>query len=95
MLWTQQTREGIRFKIRVQPRASKDEIIGLVDDALKVRLTSPPVDGQANEACLRFFARALDIPKSHVRLVVGETSRTKTLEVKGVELSKILDLFDN
>ncbi|MTV47601.1 YggU family protein [Heliobacillus mobilis] len=95
MLWVQEVPGGVRFKIRVQPRASKNEVCGLLDDALKVRLTAPPVDGEANGACQAFFAKTLSLPKSQVRLVAGETSRTKTVEVIGVSKEQILKLFDS
>ncbi|MZP29005.1 YggU family protein [Heliobacterium undosum] len=95
MFWIQEQRGGcIRFKIRVQPRASKNEVCGLLDDALKVRLTAPPVDGEANAACLQFFAKTLGLSRSQVRLVAGETSRLKTLEVEGISAEDLRKRFD-
>ncbi|MBM7867564.1 YggU family protein [Heliobacterium gestii] len=94
MLWIQERPGGIRFKIRLQPRASKNEVCGLLDDALKVRLTAPPVDGEANAACLQFFAKAFGVPRSQVRLVAGETSRLKTLEVDAITPEDLRKKFD-
>lgn len=88
MIEIRENKQGVFFKIKVQPRASKNEVAGLVGDALKVRLTSPPVDGEANEACIKFFADTLSIPKSSVEIINGHTSRTKTIFIKG--LNKLL-----
>ncbi|MFZ2631640.1 MAG: DUF167 domain-containing protein [Desulfosalsimonadaceae bacterium] len=68
---------GIVFKVHVQPKASKNAIVGLHDDALKIRLTAPPVDGAANKMCIHFLAKELGVPKSAIDIVAGHTSRTK------------------
>jgi uncharacterized protein len=70
--------------VRVQPRASRTELAGRHGDALKVRLTAPPVEGAANEALARFLAGRLDVPRSAVRLEAGATGRTKVLAVTGI-----------
>jgi uncharacterized protein len=72
---------GIRFSAIIQPRSSKNEVAGVYNDALKIRLTSPPVDGEANKACLRFFSKWLGISPSKVSIVQGFTSKNKTIEV--------------
>lgn len=89
------TKDGIRFNIKVIPNASKCEIIGVVENALKIRLDVPPVDGKANEKCIKFIANIMQVPKSWVIIVKGEKSRTKTLLVKGDgnDLEKILQKF--
>jgi uncharacterized protein (TIGR00251 family) len=74
----------IRFSVRVQPRASRSEIVGLHGDALKVRLSAPPVDGAANAALVELLAAALGVPRRSVRVVSGATSRGKIVEVDGV-----------
>jgi len=68
---------GVVFKVHVQPKASKNAIAGLHDDALKIRLTAPPVDGAANKMCVLFLAKELGVPKSAIEIVAGQTSRTK------------------
>lgn len=73
------TSAGVVLNIYVQPRASKNEVIGVQGEELKVRLTSPPVDGAANKLCQEFFARILGVSKSNVSLVSGERSRHKRL----------------
>ena len=75
---------GVTFAVRVHPRAKKNAIIGELGDALKVSLTTPPVDGRANEACTRFFAKLLNVPRSSVTIASGQTSRNKVICVAGV-----------
>jgi uncharacterized protein (TIGR00251 family) len=88
-----QTRSTITFQVRVQPRASKDEIAGEIGGALKVRLQAPAVEGRANEALVEFLAQLLKRPKAAVRLLSGERSRTKRIEIGGVTRKQILDLL--
>jgi uncharacterized protein (TIGR00251 family) len=75
---------AVSFAVRVQPRASRDEITGEWQDALKIRLTAPPVDDRANEALRRLLSARLKVPLSAVRIAAGERSRTKRVEVRGV-----------
>jgi uncharacterized protein len=83
-------RDGpLRFSVHVQPRASRSEIVGLHGDALKVRLSAPPVDGAANEALVELLAAALGVSCAAVRVVAGATSRGKVVEVNGVSVEKI------
>jgi len=69
--------------IRLQPRASRDQVQGLRDGAIAIQLKAPPVDGEANAALLRFVARALSVRPSSVVLVRGQTSRLKWIQVEG------------
>ena len=78
------TAAGVRIRLRVQPRATRTEVVGGHGDALRVRLTAPPVDGAANEALVRFLAERLGVARSTVRLVAGETARTKVVSVEGL-----------
>src|SRR2546421_1563666 len=80
-----QEREGtVIFSVRVQPRASKDEIAGEMGGALKVRLRAPAVEDRANEALVEFLAQLLKTPRSAVRILSGERSRKKRIEIHGV-----------
>jgi hypothetical protein len=72
----------IRFSAIIQPRSSKNEVTGVYNDALKIRLTSPPVDGEANKAFIIFFAKWLGISPSKIRIVQGLSSKNKTIEVE-------------
>lgn len=84
--------DGVRFAVRVQPRASRSEIVGLHGDALRIRLSAPPVDGAANEALVELVATALGVAKRAVRIVSGESSRSKIVEVEGVTAAAVLRL---
>jgi len=79
-----QTPAGITFTVKVHPRARKNAVIGEVGDALKLSLTAPPVEGQANEACIAFLAKLLAIPRSSVTIAAGATSRRKLIRVTGL-----------
>ena len=74
----------VRLSVRVQPRASRNEIIGFREGSLRVRLQAPPVDGAANEALVLVLADALGVPRRHVRLVSGLASRQKVVEIDAV-----------
>jgi uncharacterized protein (TIGR00251 family) len=80
----ERTATGIRLRLHVQPRASRSELAGRHGDAIKVRLTAPPVDGAANEALLRFLAVWLHVPQSALRLVAGEGRRSKMVSVEAM-----------
>lgn len=69
--------------VYVQPRASKNQICGIQGEELKIRLTSPPVDGAANKLCREFVADLFDVAKSSVEIISGETSRHKRLRISG------------
>ena len=75
---------SVTFAVRVVPRARINEITGIHGDALKVRLTAPPVEGRANEALVAFLAKRLGVRKSEVEIVAGTTSRRKMIRVIGV-----------
>jgi uncharacterized protein (TIGR00251 family) len=68
--------------LHVHPGARRTEVAGVYGDALKIRLAAPPVDGKANVALIEFIAQRLSLPKSAVRLVSGQTSRRKILEIE-------------
>ena len=92
MLWIQETHEGVIFKAVIQPRGSRNEIVGLKDDALKIKLTAPPVQGAANKMCIDFLAKSLKVRKSDVEIVRGQGSRTKQILVRGATREKITAL---
>jgi uncharacterized protein len=89
-----QNREGaVILLVRVQPRASKDEIAGEMGGALKVRLRAPAVEDRANEALAEFLAELLKTPKAAVRILSGDRSRTKRIEIRGVTRQQIQALL--
>ncbi len=86
-------RGTLTLNVRVQPRASKDEIAGALDGALKIRLCAPAVEKRANEALVEFLSDLLKTPKSAVRIQSGEHGRNKRVEIRGVTRQQILDLL--
>ena len=89
MTWIKATPDGATLTIRVVPRASKNSIDGPLGDALKIRLQSPPVDGKANKALVRFLADTLDISASRITILAGETSRTKRVLIRETAVAAI------
>ena|ERR1700676_5399806 len=88
-----QARDGaVILSVRVQPRASKDEIAGVMEGAMKVRLQAPALEDRANEALCKYLAQLLKTPKSAVRILSGHHSRNKRVEVRGVTGQQILAL---
>jgi len=90
--WLRKDAGGVTLDLYLQPRASRNEVVGVQGDELKVRLTSPPVEGAANKLCREFFAKLFRVAKSDVVLVAGEKSRHKKLYVRGgtVEAARAL-----
>lgn len=72
------------LRVRVQPRARRDEIVGERGGAVVIRLTAPPVEGKANAALVAFLAKAAGVPRSHVEIVRGASARDKVVRVQGV-----------
>jgi len=93
MLQTHDRDGAVVFSVRVQPRASKDEVAGEMEGALKVRLRAPAVEDRANEALVEFLAQLLKTSRAAVRILSGERSRTKRIEIRGVTRQQILALL--
>ena len=89
MTWATAAGDGTRVALRVQPRASRNELAGVHGDSLKVRLAAPPVDGAANEALVRFLAEVLGLPRAAVTLVAGLSSRSKAVQVSGLAPAEV------
>jgi uncharacterized protein (TIGR00251 family) len=81
--------DAVRFSVRLQPRASKNEIVGLQGISLKVRVTAPPVEGMANDALVELLSQELQTPRRNVCIVSGHSSRTKVIEISGVDLESV------
>jgi uncharacterized protein (TIGR00251 family) len=84
---------AVAFQVRVQPRASRNEIAGVVAGALKVRLQAPALEDRANEALCEYLAALLKTPKSAVRILGGDRSRIKRIEIRGVQEQQIRGLL--
>ena len=83
------TAAGATFQVKVHPRARKNAITGTVGDALKLALTAPPIEGRANDACIDFIAKFLNVPRSSVTIAAGESSRQKLIRVAGVGAAQV------
>ena len=90
------TDDSITFAVRVQPRAAKSGVVGELDGALKIRLAAPPVDGAANEELIRLLAKLFDAPRQRIAILSGQTSKNKTVRVRGisvVEVERVLNHY--
>lgn len=93
MIPVKETHEGIVFKIRVLPRSSKCDIAGIQGDALKIKITAPPVEGKANSECIKFLSDRLGIKRSQISIVAGHTSKNKTIAISGTTRSDMETIF--
>lgn len=82
---------GVTIKVRVQPRASRTEIIGEHAGAIKMRVAAPPVDGKANEECRRYLAKLLKVGATSVEIVSGDSSRDKVIRVSNISALRVLE----
>jgi hypothetical protein len=81
----------VRFAVRVQPRASSTALAGTYGDALKIRVAAPPVDGAANEALMIFLAKIFRVSRTDVRILAGESARSKLIEIRGITEHDVRD----
>lgn len=86
-----QTAEGVYLSLRVQPRASRNQLGPVLGNELKISVTAPPVDSAANQAVLEFLAQLLRCPRRDIQLVRGETSRRKTIFISGVTAQAVAE----
>jgi len=93
MLRYTESNGALTFAVRVVPRASRSEIVGEHDGALKVRVAAPPVEGAANEELRCTLARALDVPTRAIEIVSGQTSKIKLVRVHGADRDRLLRLL--
>jgi uncharacterized protein len=85
--WCSSVPAGVRLAVQVSPNAKKSEIVGILDDMLKIRLQAQPIEGKANEALTRFIADLLQVPKTAVCLTHGQSNKRKMLEIKSSTLT--------
>ena len=82
---------SVSFAVKVHPRAKKNAIMGELGDALKLSLTTPPIEGRANQACIDFFAKLLKVPRSSVTIASGQSGRNKVIRVAGVNREYVME----
>ncbi len=90
----QESKNGITFAVKLVPRGKRDEIVGVENDAIKIRVNAPPVEGRANEALLKFLAQRLNVACANVEIVRGETSRNKVVRVRGIPLARLQEILN-
>jgi uncharacterized protein (TIGR00251 family) len=93
MSWLRTVSGGVEFQVRVTPRSSRESVDGIHDDALKVRLTAPPVDGKVNAALARLLAKRLHAPTRAITIARGEAGRRKCIRVAGVTVRQVAEAF--
>jgi hypothetical protein len=84
MNWISSAGDGVVITVRVVPRASRNEVAGIMGDVLKLRVCAPPVDGKANEAVVEFLSERLDVPRSRISIKTGTLGRRKHVRVEGM-----------
>ncbi len=89
MIPISESRDAVTFAVKVHPRAKKDAVTGEVGDALKLSLTAPPVEGRANEACIAFLAKFLNLPRSSITIAAGAGNRRKVIRVVGLSAAEL------
>lgn len=91
--FVREVENGVELQVNVLPRSSRNAVAGLQGNRLKVKITKPPVDGQANDACCRLLADTFNIPFSKVTVVRGHTSRRKTVMLEGISPEAALEIL--
>jgi uncharacterized protein len=81
----QRSKDGVRFTVRLTPRSSVDRIEGIGGGVLKIRIKAAPLDGRANAALIKLLAKTLRVQQRDIRITVGESSRTKIIEIVGLD----------
>ena len=87
--YVKESGDGVVLKVQVQPRASRDEVVGPHGEALKIRITAPPVAGAANKHLLKFLAKKLQVARSQMSIASGATSRAKSIAIEGISAEEV------
>lgn len=84
----------IIIKVKIVPGSSKNKIIGAYNDALKISITAPPVEGKANKKCIAYLAKYFDVAKSKIEIISGQTSKNKLIKIYDISPKKFLDKIE-
>jgi uncharacterized protein (TIGR00251 family) len=95
MVLLKESKSGLTFDIHVIPHASRAEIVGALKGALKIKVTAPPVEGAANEACIKLLAKELGLKKSRMEIFSGAKSRKKTVMIKDISKTELETKLNN
>ena len=85
MIFIKEVKDGVVFHIRVLPRSSRNELAGIQDNVLKLKITAPPVEGKANQECIRLLSDRLGIRKNQITIKAGHKSKSKTIFISGIK----------
>jgi len=88
------TGNNIIIKVKIVPGSSKNKIIGAYNDALKITITAPPVEGKANKKCIAYLAKYFDIAKSKIEIISGQTSKNKLIKIYDISQKEFLDKIE-
>ena len=87
--YVRDSEKGVILRVQVQPRASRDEVVGPHGDGLKIRITAAPVAGAANKHLLKFLAKKLKVARSQMSIASGATSRSKRIAIEGISAEEV------
>lgn len=93
MIKIQEGPNSVSFAIKVHPKARRDGISGMVGDSIKLDITAPPIEGRANDACIRFFSKLLKVPRSSVTIAAGTSNRNKVIRITGVTAAEVSEVI--
>jgi len=93
-MWYREDSDSVTFSVRVVPRASRSEVVGLHDGALKIRVAAPPVEGAANQELVKFLSARLKVPRASLTLVSGANSKNKVIRVANPTSAARKELHD-
>jgi len=88
------TGNGIVIKVKIVPGASKNKIVGVYNNALKISITAPPVEGKANKECIAYLSKYFDVAKSKIEIISGKSSKNKLIKIYDISQSKFLDKIE-
>lgn len=84
----------IIIKVKIVPGSSKNKIIGVYNDALKISIAAPPVEGKANKKCIAYLAKYFDVAKSKIEIISGQTSKNKLIKIYDISPKEFLDKIE-
>ena len=88
------TGNDIIVKVKIVPGSSKNKIIGVYNDSLKITITAPPVEGKANKKCIAYLAKYFDVAKSKIEIISGQTSKNKLIKIYDISQKEFLNKID-
>ena len=88
------TGNDIIIKVKIVPGSSKNKIIGVYNDSLKITITAPPVEGKANKKCIAYLAKYFNVAKSKIEIISGQTSKNKLIKIYDISQKEFLDKLE-